>query len=174
MSHLSKRALFGIVVVALVCAGCAGSGGATASGTPPMATGLRLGEDAGTVKIAGQYVGTAKDIYDGSGHVTGSFAQSKSSAGGWLAFVYSKTRFTTATVTTLSGTSVSGSSVANLESGACTFSITGKYDSSTNKLSGSYKAVHGCTGDHGTYTLKQKCYYVQSEDIRPEVGGKPC
>jgi hypothetical protein len=174
MDYLSKRALFGILIVALVSAACAGSGGGAPNAAPPVAAGLQAGADASTPNIGGQYEGTSQDSFSGKGHVTGSFAQRKTTAGGWLAFVYPKVRFYSATVTALSGTSVSGVSVADFESGACTFTLAGKYDSSTNKLTGSYKAVHGCTGDHGTYTLKQKCYYVQAEYVRPETGPKPC
>lgn len=174
MHHLSKRALFGIVIVALVCTACATSGGSGANGAPPMAAGVRIGDDAGTQNFGGQYAGTAQDSSYGKGRITGSFAQYKSSTGGWLSFVYSKLTFRTSTVTTVSGTSATGVSVATIDNAACTFSFTGKYDSSTNKLTGSYKAVHGCTGDHGTYTLTQKCYYVRGEDIRPEAGGRPC
>jgi hypothetical protein len=174
MDHFSKRALFGIVIVALVCAGCAGSGGGAANGAPPVAAGARFGDDASTPNIGGQYVGTSQDSLSGKGHVTGSFAQRKNTAGGWLSFAYSNLAFRTSTVTAVSGTSVSSVSVATIDNVACTFDVTGKYDASTNRLTGSYKAVHGCTGDHGTYTLKQKCYYVQAEDVRPEVGGRPC
>jgi hypothetical protein len=174
MDHLSKRALFGIVIAALVCTACAGSGGGTPNAAPPIAPGARFGDDAGTPNIGGQYVGTSQDSFSGKGHVTGSFAQRKNTAGGWLAFAYSNLAFRTSTVTAVSGTSVSSVSVATIDNAACTFNVTGKYDASTNKLTGSYKAVHGCTGDHGTYTVKQTCYYVQAEDVRPETGLRPC
>jgi hypothetical protein len=174
MDQLSKRALFGTLIVALVCAACAGSGGGAPNAAPPVAAGQQVIADASTPNIGGQYVGTSQDSFSGKGHVTGSFAQRKDTAGGWLSFAYSNLAFRTSTVTAVSGTSVSSVSVATIDNVACTFNVTGKYDSSTNQLTGRYKAVHGCSGDHGTYTLKQKCYYVQAEDVRPEVGGKPC
>jgi hypothetical protein len=174
MDYFSKRALFGILVTALVSTACAGSGGGAPSAALPVAAGVQAGSDASTPNIGGQYVGTSQDSFSGKGHVTGSFAQRKSTAGGWLSFAYSNLTFRTSTVTAVSGTSVSSVSVATIDNVACTFNVTGKYDSSKNQLTGSYKAVHGCTGDHGTYTLKQKCYYVQAEDVRPEIGGKPC
>jgi hypothetical protein len=174
MSHLSKRALFGIVIAAFAFTACAGSGGGTANGVTPATAGARFGDDAGAPNYGGQYAGTAQDSYYGKGRVTGSFAQYKSSTGGWLSFAYPKLTFRTSTVTNVSGTSGTGVSVATIDNVACTFSITGKYDSSTNKLTGSYKAVHGCTGDHGTYTLTQKCYYVRDAGVRRETGPKPC
>lgn len=174
MVHLSKRALFGILAVALACAGCAGSGGSATNAGPPMTAGARLGDDAGTLNISGQYVGTVRDIHSGTGHVTGSFAQSKSTVGGWLYFVYPTFSIRSSAVRTISGTTVDGVSVATVHNEICTFDVTGKYDSSTSKMTGSFKAVHGCTGDHGTYTVKQKCYYVRGEDVRPQTGPRPC
>lgn len=174
MNHLSKRALFGIAIVALACTACVGSGGGAANGAPPMVPGARFVDDAGTLNIAGQYAGTVQDSHNGAGHVTASLAQHKTTVGGWLYFVYPKLAFRTSTARTVSGTSVDGVSVATIHNEVCTLDVMGKYDSSTNRLSGSYKAVHGCTGDHGTYTLKQKCYYVRAGDIRPETGLKPC
>jgi hypothetical protein len=71
---------------------------------------------------------------------------------------------------------VAGSIVGGSGSLYCTSSMTATYDSKTHALSGSYKAVYGCAGETGTFTLKHLCFFKGSGggDIRPEAGVKAC
>jgi hypothetical protein len=72
---------------------------------------------------------------------------------------------------------LSGNLIATIAKSACTYNITGSYDTKTYALTGQYKAYHGCTGQTGTFLTKEQCDYVHKNNDAegPNIGGlKPC
>lgn len=126
--------------------------------------------------LSGEYVGKFMDGGYGTGKAKASYTQYQNAVGGILTVKYSNATITTSVALNANGSSANGTTVALASGYYCAFSTTGTYDPKTGVMSGSYQAVHGCTGDGGTFTLKQKCYYKYkgSEDIRPEAGPKAC
>lgn len=49
--------------------------------------------------------------------------------------------------------------VTIIGSAACSFAFKAGFDPSTLVLSGTYRAVVGCSGESGTFSLTQQCYY---------------
>ncbi|HXB84388.1 MAG TPA: hypothetical protein VNU22_13640, partial [Candidatus Acidoferrum sp.] len=66
-----------------------------------------------------------------------------------------------------------GAFESTIASAACEFYYSASYSSSNNELTGSYKAVSGCSGQTGTFTLTQQCYYSsgRQHSVRREGGG---
>jgi hypothetical protein len=126
--------------------------------------------------LSGQYVGKFMDIAYGTGKAKASYTQYQNVVGGTLTIKYANSTVTSAVALTASGSTTNGTTIAAHSSFYCAFSTTGKYDPKTGVVSGSYQAVRGCTGDSGTFTLKQQCYYKYkgSEDIRPAIGPRGC
>jgi hypothetical protein len=126
--------------------------------------------------LSGQYVGKFMDVGYGTGKAKASYTQYQNAVGGILTIKYSNATITTSVALNANGSSANGTTVALASGFYCSFSTTGTYDPKTGVMSGSYQAIHGCTGDGGTFTLKQKCYYKYkgSEDIHPEFGVKSC
>jgi hypothetical protein len=93
-----------------------------------------------------------------------------------LTVKYASSTITSSVALVANGSSVNGTSVSGTGSLYCTFASTSTYNAKTHVMSGSFSAVYGCTGDSGTFTLKQKCYYrgANDEDVLPAVGPKPC
>ncbi len=176
MINFPARNVVCVTIAVLAWAACGGGG----SGVPSAAQGLqaplgRISDDAKTINLSGQYTGTTKDSTYGNGKTTASYAQYKSGIGGVLIIKYKSALVAPSVALTAKGTTVKGTTVATSESLYCTYSTTATYDTKTFKLSGSYKAVQGCSGDTGTFTLKHNCIYLGGkEDVRPENGPKSC
>jgi hypothetical protein len=65
--------------------------------------------------------------------------------------------------------------VMDLSGGAtCTFSMSGSYDTNASKLSGSYTAVTGCSGQSGTFALSQQCTDTITDARRRTQGIPKC
>lgn len=126
--------------------------------------------------LSGQYVGKFMDVAYGTGKAKASYTQYQNAVGGILTIKYSNSTLATSVVLSANGSSTNGTTVALASGFYCAFSTTGTYDPKTGVMSGSYQAVTGCTGDGGTFKLKQQCYYKYkgSEDIRPEFGLRGC
>ena len=126
--------------------------------------------------LSGQYVGKFMDTAYGTGKAKASYTQYENAVGGILTIKYSNSTLTTSVALNANGSSTNGTTVALASGLYCAFSTTGTYDPKTGVMSGSYQAIHGCTGDGGTFTLKQQCFfkYKGSEDIRPEIGPRAC
>jgi hypothetical protein len=164
-------------IASLALSACAGNG----TSVPSAAT---LQAPAGQVKVAsakhynlsGQYVGKFMDIAYGTGKAKASYTQYQNAVGGILTIKYANSTATTSVALSVNGSSTNGTTIAETEGFYCAFSTKSTYDPKTGVMSGSYQAVHGCTGDGGTFTLKQQCYYKYkgSEDIRPEIGPRGC
>jgi hypothetical protein len=177
MQKFFTRKAVGVAIALAFLTACAGNGG----GVPSAASALqvasnRVGGDAAASKLSGQYKGTFTDDAYGSGKAEASYAQYQNGVGGVLTIKYAHATVSASVALVVSGSSTDGTTVAGSGSLYCTFATTGTYDAKTHIMSGSYKAVQGCTGDGGAFTLKHKCYYKGngSEDARPETGPKPC
>jgi hypothetical protein len=173
MRRVYTREVAGMVTALLFVTGCGTSGSgvpSAASAAGSAARGIGGGQ---TINLSGQYRGTVKDNMHGKGTGTATFAQNGSSLGGTLD---SGSAVIADVAWTIDGTNVDGSSVIVTTSGYCTLSLTSTYNTKTFKLAGKYHAVHGCTGETGTFSLKQQCIYESSNenDIRPDNGPKPC
>lgn len=178
MKRLFTRKTLGTAVAFALLTAC---GGASNGSVPSASSALQdsgdhVGSGAKPLNLSGDYKGKFQDDAYGSGKATASYAQSGASVGGVLTVKYAKSTIT-ASVVQVAGTSgVTGQTVAGSGSLYCTFATTGTYDAKTYTLSGKYTAVYGCTGENGTFTLKQQCHYKNGGtfDMRPEVGPKGC
>lgn len=135
------------------------------------------GFDAGVRNVSGDYAGTFQDGTAGSGHARASFSQHRGAVGGSILETLAKQKQRVAVAGILNAKGSLGATMAeDVGSSACTFSLTAKYDASTHRLNGTYQATHGCTGDTGSFSLKQQCYFVlRAGDMRRDVGGlMPC
>lgn len=175
MENIARRVL-GIAGALTFLTACSSTGTGTpaaASAAQPSAVRPAAGKG---YNVSGQYAGKFVDIAYGTGKATASYAQYQTAVGGNLTIKYSNSTVNAAVVQTASGSTVDGTTVASSGSLYCTFSTTGTFDAVTHVLSGSYKAVRGCAGESGTFSLKQKCYYrgANGDAIRPENGPRPC
>ena len=174
MKVLALRKYLGAAVGLALIAACGGSAGV------PNATSASLSrqhgiDNAASFKLSGEYVGKFTDGAYGSGKANASYSQSQSSVGGVLTVKYAQTTVALSVALVADGSSVNGTSVAGNGSLYCTFATTSTYNPKTRIMSGSYTAVYGCSGDGGTFTLKQKCYFKgANNDVMPANGPKPC
>jgi hypothetical protein len=175
MNVSSLRKSLGAALGLALLAACSGT-----SASVPNATSASLGaqhriDNAASYRLSGEYTGKFTDGAYGAGKATASYSQSQSSVGGVLTIKYANSTVALSVALVANGSSVNGTTVAGTGSLYCTFSNTSTYDPKTHVMSGSYSAVYGCTGDGGTFTLKQKCYYRgATEDVLPPNGPKPC
>jgi hypothetical protein len=169
-----RKALGAALGLALIAA-CGGG-----SGSVPNATSASLGsqhriDNAHALRLSGEYTGKFTDGAYGAGKAKASYSQSGDAVGGILTVKYAASTVSLSVALVSDASSVNGTSVAGTGSLYCTFATTSTYDPKTRVMSGSYSAVYGCTGDGGTFTLKQKCYYRgATEDVLPATGPKPC
>jgi hypothetical protein len=175
MTSFSKHLAF-VAAFAVALSGCAsGSGSSVPSGTQGVQAPSAGISDAATTNLSGQYAGTVKDSTDGTGKATVSVAQYKTALGGDETIVFTHATVTDSVVLAASAKGLDGTTVLADASVVCSYSTIAAYDAKTRVLSGSYKAVHGCSGETGTFTLKHKCIYLDGKaDVRPEGGAKPC
>ena len=165
MSNSYLRAAL-IVTLAVSLVAC----GASAPRTSPALDGAMYGVsgDASTPNVSGEYTGM-------KGSINASFAQYKNTVGG--TYVESSGSQTTSYAVTWNlskGTTLTGISAATVGSAACTFKLDATYSASKYEITGSYQPLHGCSGDSGSFTMKQKCTYPRGDDARPDNGPKPC
>jgi hypothetical protein len=62
--------------------------------------------------------------------------------------------------------------VTIIGSAACTFGFEASFDPSSFVLSGTYQAIVGCSGESGTFSLTQQCYYPE-RNLRRKTGSGP-
>jgi hypothetical protein len=109
---------------------------------------------------AGEFFGSIQDSTFGNGNASASLAQHEHGVGGYLTATFGSNTITNAVVLqTQTGLTVTGGEVANTNSGVCTFSMSATYKEKTNVLAGTYKAVHGCSGESGSFSITKGCYY---------------
>jgi hypothetical protein len=173
MRSVHRSAVFGVVLGLLAFTACGGSG---SPATSPAYQAQAVGFDGGSgiLNFAGEYSGTIDDAKFGKGSVKASFAQFQGAAGGSFDQTYAKVKVDSSLALLEKGDAVHGTSVATIVATACSFAFSGTYDVKTFALTGSFKAVHGCTGQGGTYALKEQCSYPPAFAIRQQTGPKPC
>lgn len=182
MKVFGLRKYLGAAIGLAFIAGCGGGGAGV-----PSATSASLGPqhrigNAASSKLSGEYAGKFTDGAYGAGKATASYSQSQNSVGGTLTVKYASSTVALSVALVADGSNVNGTSVAGNGSLYCTFATTSTYNPKTRIMSGSYTAVYGCSGDGGTFTLRQKCYYKGAtadvkgaqDDIVPANGPKPC
>ncbi len=172
------KRLFGRIAAAigaaLILSACGGSTAAPAGISVEQPTTNGVTADARVYNFSGEYSGLITDSVHGTGKAKAKISQEKTALGGAMTIGGSPTIAYFSWIA--AAAKVDGSSVFVSSSGYCSFSNTATYNTTTFVLAGSYKAVHGCTGETGAYKLKHHCYYKMSaaNDIRPETGPHPC
>lgn len=117
-----------------------------------------ISNDASKPNLSGLYAGTVNDSLYGSGRIYAQLVQYRSAVGGNFSFTYGSTTFGSPGVFLLKGSTLTGLGMtANLSLVPCTVSENAMH--SNVGLNGSYKAVRGCSGDNGTYTMQEYCRY---------------
>ncbi|HZV77053.1 MAG TPA: hypothetical protein VFF63_04750 [Candidatus Babeliales bacterium] len=116
--------------------------------------------------LAGQYSGTVTDSVLGTGTATANLASSFSGLGGNLGFTFASTTYNNPTSASNGwgwgwGGGVRGVFIAVIASASCTFFYNASYNSSSFVLSGNYQAINGCSGETGSFSLTQSCYYSE-------------
>lgn len=166
------------VLAAATLAGCAGSTPVQSS-IPSTISGAAIPATKST--IAGQYQGTGKDSQYGKGQGAADLSQSGKAIGGALGFEYQPQKVDGSAALIDKAGTLTGTMTATIGSVACSFTVAAAYDDQKFTLDGTYTAKHGCTGETGTFKLKERCYYIDgirthnAPRARPAAGGlKPC
>lgn len=175
-NSLSRTILSATMTVAILAA-CVGSGGtAVPNGTSSLAAAQnRFGQEAASIVFSGVYEGKYRHNPHGPSKVFLILSQSQNTLGGAVISKEGSEGLATAIAWTANGNKVSGNGIVPTGSSSyCTISMTGKYKH--RRLTGTYSATYGCSGQVGTFSLWHKCYFKStgSEAIRPENGVKPC
>jgi hypothetical protein len=123
--------------------------------------------------LSGQYAGTVSDSLHGSGRIYAELVQHHHAVAGNITFTYGSTEFGTPAVFLLKETTLTGTGEsATVSLNPCTVSETAVY--SNYSLTGSYRAVRGCSGDSGTFTMKEYCHYGLNSAAEPGFVLKHC
>jgi|SRR5580658_5050882 hypothetical protein len=175
MTNLPRysAALFAFALVAL------SAGPAPALQTPAWQHG-------GGQNLTGQYSGSVSDTVLGTGTAIANFVGGGGGGlGGYFVFTFGSANYDNPTIAgggrdDLQANGyrgghgdVFGAFESTIASTACEFYYSASYSSSDNALTGSYKAVNGCSGETGTFSLTQQCYYNSGRErsVRREGGG---
>lgn len=173
---LNRHAL--IVTLTFALAGpaltaCGGQGTTPNLAPQPQGAPLSISNTASMPNLRGEFAGTVDDSLFGSGQIYGDLVQYHNAVGGNFTFTYGSTEFGTPHVFLLNGAKLSGAGEsATLALDPCTVSETATH--SNHGLTGSYKAVSGCSGDNGTFTMNESCRYGTSSFELAGPGLKAC
>jgi len=132
---------------------------------------------AAPTNISGDYAGTVADSASGSSPATALLAQHGSTAGGTISTAPGGVALVSSIAVAIdSGNAVTGTMFQDLPGDlTCSFAVTGTYNATTAVLAGSYRAVTGCSGRTGTYSLTQSCTdTVTATDKRSALGVPGC
>lgn len=125
--------------------------------------------------LTGQYSGSVSDSALGTGTAVANFAGLPGALGGYFAFTFGSATYTNAVSAYASWGGTAGVFVATIGSSACAFAFKASYNPSSFVLNGKYKAVNGCSGESGTFSVTQQCYYdEQYQDLRRANGLAHC
>jgi hypothetical protein len=150
------------VAAAVALTACAAN---SDSGVPAPAAAAQasVAPNASIRNDAGEYSGTVHDNIVGNGGAQASLMQDEHDVGGVLTETINNKVYTNALVaTTGTGRTLVGAEAVPtppIGSGACTFSLNATFHLKNFVLSGTYKAVHGCTGESGTFSMTEQCRY---------------
>jgi hypothetical protein len=191
MSRLSRSCagLFALSLIALT------------TGPAPAAVQPLWGR--GSQNLSGMYSGSVTDSALGTGTAAANLAQLNirgggqgDPLGGWFAFTFGSSTYDNPTSATSGGgrhhcggggnqqfadcgqwggggSSTVGVFEMIVGSAACSFAYKASWSASTYQLTGSYESVVGCSGESGTFTLTQQCYYSVSGSLRRNTGSGP-
>ncbi|MGA8576813.1 MAG: hypothetical protein WB609_14155 [Candidatus Cybelea sp.] len=175
MSSLVVRKAAGMATGLLLLAACGGGGVPSAASSVPGGA-APLQHRAPSPNFSGEYAGPFHDNVYGKGKGSAFYAEQGASTGGVLTIAYPSMTLTASVSQVANGSTVNGTTVGGAGSLYCSFSTTATYDSAKHDLKGTFTAVYGCTGEHGSFKLHQKCFFKGqgSGDIRPENGPHPC
>jgi hypothetical protein len=133
--------------------------------------------------LSGQYSGSVTDSVLGSGTAIANLVGA-GGLGGYFVFTFGSANYDNPTIAAGGRNDLAanayrghgdifGAFESTIASAACEFYYSASYSSSNNELTGSYKAVSGCSGRTGTFTLTQQCYYSsgRQHSVRREGGG---
>jgi hypothetical protein len=166
----SVAALFAFGLIAL------GAGPAPALQTPALQQGQQ--------RLSGQYSGSVSDNALGTGTAIANFVGDGSGGlGGYFVFTFGSANYSDPTIA--GGRDaiqpawgaergyLSGAFESTIASASCRFHYSAAYTPSDHALTGSYKAVNGCSGQTGSFILTQQCYYRggRQPSVRHEGGG---
>jgi hypothetical protein len=147
------------------------------------------------------YSGSVTDSALGTGTAVANLAASGGTGqgdplGGWMSFTFGSATYNNPTAAAPRGQGdggeggyirymdgggnnmIHGRFVMSIGSVACTFHYVAGFTTSSFTLNGQYKAVNGCSGENGTFSLTQQCFYQQlghggHGGIRRETGSGP-
>jgi hypothetical protein len=140
---------------------CGGGGtGIGQPATPAVAPGAKVVLE--PTGIAGWYKGTVTDSKYGKGTANFQLTQVGQSAGGELLTTFGKNTITDVVSMVVSADLTAGGSAIALLTNQCSLQITSAYNPGKGVLTGQYSAFRRCTGETGSFTLRQQCYYVTS------------
>jgi len=174
MRGLFYRRAFGAAVAGALLTACGGSGVPSTVSAPQTALSVSARATM-TRNVSGEYAGTIDDNQQGKTAATAALAQYGDGVGGPFTIGTGSSLLVSSIAFTLDGKNLSGTLVKPGTT-VCSFSTSATYNGSKRRLSGSYYAISGCSGEQGTYTLKRKCYYQRAGDalVRPLHGPQPC
>lgn len=136
---------------------------------------VAVAADARGANVSGQYSGTVTDSALGTGTASANMVASDASIGGWFAFAFGSNTYDNPVLLASGRNGLRGDFEATIENVACRFSFKATFDRATHKLHGSYQSAgSGCSGESGSFELKQQCYYNLQGDARPDVGPMHC
>jgi len=136
--------------------------------------------------LSGQYSGSVSDSVLGSGTAIANLIGAGGGLGGYFVFTFGSANYDNPTIAgggrdglQANGYrggghgDVFGAFESTIASTSCEFYYSASYSTSDNELTGSYKAVNGCSGETGSFTLTQACYYSsgRQHSVRREGGG---
>jgi hypothetical protein len=147
---------------------------ALSTGPAPAVPASAGWSDRGNRNLSGQYAGSVTDNVMGTGSAAANFESLGESLGGYFGFTFGTALYSNAASAADTSRGMEGVFVATIASAACSFSFRAKYNGATNRLRGQYRAVNGCSGEHGTFSLTQQCFYNEGSDIRINAGLRPC
>jgi hypothetical protein len=173
------RRILATATIALL-AGCAGGPAAAPGGSSALPQ--SEAKPAAQSKIPGQYAGTGDDVKLGTTKAAADLSQAGNAIGGSLQLKFpAPDAMHGAVAMNAKQNSLSGFWTATVGTATCTFAVSATYDPTAYTLDGKYTAKRNCSGDSGTFALKERCYYVDGlrahllDSARPAAGGvKPC
>ncbi|MGC9992557.1 MAG: hypothetical protein ABSD52_09220 [Candidatus Cybelea sp.] len=138
--------------------------------------------------LSGQYSGSVTDSVLGTGTAVANLVGAGGALGGYFVFTFGSANYDNPTIAGGGRDglqpndgrgghgNVFGAFESTIASATCEFYYSASYSSSDNGLTGSYKAVNGCSGETGTFTLTQQCYYSSGREhsVRREGGLSHC
>jgi hypothetical protein len=174
-SSLAHNVFAGTLAAAMLTA-CAGSGGIPNAASSLGAAQNPFGQEHPSIALSGEYVGKIHDNLYGTSRNRLYLSQSQNMLGGAFVNGGGSHSLAAAIVWVAKGRSISGNGVSKSQrsGGFCAFSMSANYK--YRRLTGSFTATNGCSGETGTFDLWHKCYIkgLDSDPIRPEARVKPC